>query len=1114
MSTTTEAAQHDPLASLNSAQRDAVVYSGGPLIVLAGPGTGKTRVIISRIVQMIRDGAEPGRVLALTFTNKAAGELRERLASALGPEVAEAVGAYTFNGFGAHILRRFADLAGLPPTTRLIDPAQKIRMMRTIVADRGLFADAVAGGLDSAIIEASAQINAMHCAALTPASARERVEARRDALPGLGLDDEDAEAARAEIRHLLDVVSLWEGFDRACLEAGLISFDDQLGRTNRLLEGNESARSIVRADCRWIVVDEFQDVNAAQIELLRQIAPPEASPDLCVVGDDDQAIYGFRGADDRAFEHFRRIWPGVETIPLEENYRSATPILSVANEIITRANRRFQEDKKIRRADVLGADPAGSAVEAVRLENEHQAGDVIAAMIRRVLSEDPELPLRRIAVIARTWKDLDTINEALRIEGIASRIARPPTPSRDQGVLDIVAWARLLLDPGCTPHAVRILRRPPNQLPVNTVLELRQRYLARQSRVEGTDNVLPFATWAAGEGAAGLPEEMNDPHTRAVLRRFGETWSALRELSATSPATDVIGEIVRRAGVIHAEMLDARARAARVSSVVGLMRFAAERADRLEEPGDLRAFMAYCDDLEEFDGKNRMYTPDMLTHEPVDAEFDDDTTDAVQLLTAHAAKGLEFDTVFVPRVAPPHGYPKSSTRNEEPVLPGWVAGEEDDDRGPGAARDDEERRLFYVACTRAERRLVLLGKVPKKSGSMNFLIELLGSDAPVVEREAGDLLGPFAPDPADRLLRPLDWKASMSRREAIRSARREARLLASGALDSADRADIDERGVLEAADRLGNAAMRLAAIARAESGVSLPSWLDRDPFRTIYNTIRAAGEEDAEPVSALRAVLRPLPPPLWLSFTGMKQWEQCPRCYYVNNVLRLPQPEGSPIVVGKITHSALQVFYERFRAAGERGEPEPGLEELLAIGDRMFAAAWADTDIVDPEQRRQIRALLRNCYEHMHDDRQNVVGVEEKYRFTYPYRGEHTITAKIDRIDVSGEGYRIIDYKTGQASKSLLEPKKDDLQLGVYMLALRASINEGDVNGENIPAGVAEYWCLTTGERGVIGFDDIDERKIRRKIEKTIDGMLDGDFKRGRGCTGACDLLEPGGSAE
>jgi superfamily I DNA/RNA helicase len=175
-----------------------VVHEGGPLIVLAGPGTGKTRVIVSRIAHLIAErDADPGSILALTFTNKAAGEMRERLGQMLDPLTAERVHAHTFNGFGASLLRRFSDLAGLPREPSLIDSAQRLRMMRAIVRDRGLFRDAVASGIDEAIKSSRKRIGAMVAAGLTPASARERLRAHAAGLDGRGLDEIELVAERA-----------------------------------------------------------------------------------------------------------------------------------------------------------------------------------------------------------------------------------------------------------------------------------------------------------------------------------------------------------------------------------------------------------------------------------------------------------------------------------------------------------------------------------------------------------------------------------------------------------------------------------------------------------------------------------------------------------------------------------------------------------------------------------------------------------------------------------------------------------------------------------------------------------------------------------------------------
>jgi DNA helicase-2/ATP-dependent DNA helicase PcrA len=1097
----------DPLAGLNGAQRAAATHRGGPLIVLAGPGTGKTRVIIARIAHLVReDGVDPKSVLALTFTNKAAGELRERLASMLGAGPAEAIGACTFNAFGANLLRRFADLAGLPHEPGLLDSAQRKRMMRKVVAERGLFADALATGLDSAIEAAGKLIGAMQCAGLTIERARRLVEERVRALDsGVEADPDRAASERARAGRLCEVVELWAGFDRACLEGGLVSFDDQVSRTNLLLSRNGTARAFVRADYRHIVVDEFQDVNLAQIGLLRHLAPPEASPDLCVVGDDDQAIYAFRGSDDRSFQRFEAAWKGTRTVTLEENYRSASPILRVAGAIIGRAHERFREEKLVRRADALGPDPAGSGVEAIRLENFRQAGEVIASMVRRSMESTPGRTLGSHAVIARTWNDLDAIRGALEVEGIPARMSRPREPRRDEGVLDVLAWMESLLNPRSSWPVRRLMRRPPNQLETDAVTRLEHAYEAARSRGEAG----PFALWAATEGAERIGA---DERVRSALSRLAGLWTALRDLSASMPASAVIGEIVRRSDVVHADLLDGRARAARVSAVVGLMRFAAEREDRLDPPADLRAFMDYYRDLED---KEQTLAPDRLTHGDIEGdEAGENGADAVHLLSAHSAKGLEFDTVFVPRVESKHGYPSVRAPDDETTLPGWMVEDGGSGRSAIEALQDEERRLFYVACTRAQRRLVLLGQVPRASKALNFMVELLGEGGLVVEREAAEALGPHAGDDVERMTRALTWDASVRRREAIRSARRGARLDAASALDAADRGGLDEAGLGEVLSRLEGAAKRLAAVARGESGDELPGWLAEPGLAALHAALRGAAAEDGSPVSASEAVLKPLAGPLRLSYTALKHWEDCPRCYFVNHVLRLPQPEGRPIVVGKAVHTALERFYTRVGRAGERGEPGPGLADLLALGDAAFHGSVARDDAIDPEQFEQVRALLRICYERLHTETINPVGIEQVIAFDYARRGTHRIVAKIDRLDSEGGRYRIVDYKTGRASKALTQPEKDDFQFGIYRLALRSMLNGGRWDGADEPAGGAEYWVLSTGERGVVGFETLAkaEKKTLGRIDRAIDGMLDGDWPRGKQCSGACEILEAGGS--
>lgn len=1139
------------LDGLNDAQRLAVEHEGGPLIVLAGPGTGKTRVIVSRIAHLIAArGADPGSILALTFTNKAAGEMRERLGEMLDPLTAERVNAYTFNGFGAMLLRRFSDLAGLPREPSLIDSAQRIRMMRTIVRERGLFREATASGIDEAIGMARKRIGAMTASGLTPKAAAERIRAHEAGLAARAqdgtIDEIETAAERAAIDRLTQTVVLWEAFDAACRSRGLLGFDHQIAWAVRMLRENETARAFVRRDYRHVVVDEFQDVNDAQIDLLAQIAPPRETPDggtdLCVVGDDDQAIYGFRGADDRAFPKFAARWPGARTEMLEENYRSATVILDVAASVIGRAHERFRPDKVVRRAANAGDEPAGAVVEGVRLENHLQAGEVIATAIRADLETREGARLGDHAVIARGWTDVDRIRGALELEGIPCVVSKGAAPADDPGVEDVLKWVDLLLNPTHAHSARRLLLRPPFQTEVTWANSIDNRYKAMVSRLKKepekdeaveTPGFMDWLSAGLEDGSVVCPDEA----TRGIAGRFVRLWRSLREATATAPAHAAIAAIVQGTDVVHAELLDARARAARVSAVVSLLRFARERADRLEEPRDLRAFTAYLKDLDEDDASFRV---SRLTHE-ADEESDgavgaDGKPDAVSLLTAHRAKGLEFDTVHLPRVESQHGYPSVRLDDPEETIPEWLAeGEAQAASGDATASvQDEERRLFYVACTRAERRLVIIGKLPKKKPSgTNYFWELLDESGLIVDREAADVLGATARDGVDLEAADMGWAALDERRTRIRSAGRLARLDAAKALAEAGDAGGDPDRFDAAALRMRDAATRLAVIESAARGDVAPGWVGDTGLIALHGSLVDIGDDPV--VATADSVLPGMRAPLELSYTMIDQWTRCPRCFATRFVLKLTEPETVKTVVGKAVHQALESFYRTFRLAGEdESVREPTLDDLLALGDSAFDASWSAVEVIDVAQRERVRALLRQGYEKLHSSRLNPVAFEQAIRFPYSPGGDaagtgpHWFVAKIDRIDESPDGYRVVDYKTGKASKKLTEVKKSDLQFGIYAMAMRAYASsgvdplaapaEGDIKvvgtieDTETPAGSAEYWVLSTGERGRVSFDELagNEPKLRETIDSAIAGMLAGVYPKGRGCQGFCKLLDPG----
>lgn len=1109
-----------PQDPLNPEQRRAVEHGAGtrqggpPLIVLAGPGTGKTRVIVHRVSRLIlENGVEPESIVAVTFTVKAAEELRHRLRELVGPGKADRVNAGTFHALGLSLLRRFGDVIGVSGPVRLMDPAQRRRLLRELIREHDLFAAWAAAGRDAAIPAAEGTIAALRHAGVTPERAeadarawleraeRGEVEPASDAgSPG---DAVRAERERAARFH--ETARLYGLFERACRERAALTFDDLIALPARMLATHEGVAAIVRQEWRHTVVDEFQDVNGAQVELLRLIAPPAApgadgspaaAPDLCVVGDDDQAIYAFRGADRRAFERFASTWPGHGVIALTRTYRAAPVLVRVTGAVIAAAGRRFAPDKRVEPAEP--ADRPDAGVELVTLDDSDLAGEAIAAMILADHARDRGRAWGSSAVIARTHGELDRIGAALALEGIPVRRAPGASLLEDEGVRDVLRWCELLTDDRHVSAAHRLLTRPPISVPAAQAGEWARAY-ARERTLHaddpaGHEDPGPIVPWL----------ERRAPR-RDDVSRFAALHRELSALTAALPAAGALYQIVRLTGVSHADLPEAHARAARLSALGGLIAFAQRAAGAMDPPGGLHAFLDYLEDLgadelvAHLDPEGRLHGTDTA----------DDDEDAVALLTAHAAKGLEFDTVYLPRVRPPHGYPKTRRDDRPPEAPPGLLGPGDDEDA------DEERRVFYVACTRARRRLVLLAQSKKKRSDVEDYFDELWYDEPaaglVTRRTLDDILrgarsaGVGVGDaPGDGLATPLPGVGGQARRELFARARREARLSAAAALDEAERGAGTASSLDELHRRLRAAAERLAAVAALEAGRAVPAWVREpealDAARRLDAALARVPGGGAEPGAFEFRALRP---PLRLSYSLIQDYERCPRCAYVKHVLRFPEPEGPRAALGIAVHGALERFYDAWRSAESIGSPRPGLADLLRFGEQALRAGAGSR--LDPEVRRQALAQLRMVHERLHDPRAEVLEVEKRVQFPYERGGQtHEFIAKIDRIDRLEGGFRIIDYKTGEAWASLRTPRPDDLQLGIYALALAHLFGGGDGLA---PSGEAEYWLLSSGERGRIALDSLRLDKVRRRIDRVIDALLAGEFPAGDTCSGACAVL-------
>jgi DNA helicase-2/ATP-dependent DNA helicase PcrA len=623
----------DLLQDLNDAQREAVLHGAGPLLVLAGAGSGKTRVIVHRVARLVREeGVLPWRILAVTFTNKAAGEMRERLAGLLGLEASE-LWVQTFHAFGARFLRREAGRAGLSPSFPIYDDDDQLRLVKGILAELG--AD------DGEILTAR------------------QVLSRIDGWKGLALRpgeiagaDHDPETALAR--------EVYGRYEAALGRAGAADFGDLLMRPVRLLEEDDRLRARWSERFEHLLVDEFQDTNPVQYRLLRLLAGSRGN--VCVVGDDDQAIYRWRGADVENILGFDRDFPGTRVVKLERNYRSTRNVLDAAHAVIARAGRR-------REKRLWTEEGPGEPLALLVGRDEHDEAEKVARSV--ALERGRGTPGDEIAVLYRTNAQSRPIEAALRAARLPYVIVRGTSFYERAEVKDAAAYLRLALEPRSDLDLERVVNKPPRGIGEKTVERLRAHARAR--------DVSLFDALSEVEAVEGLK-----PQARRALAALHETLAGLARDAPGLDAGVAVQEVLRRTGLL------ARLEAEHTDE-------AAERAENLVE------LVAAA---REFDESLLGAPPPRDPDEPVPpplarfleqiallGEADQATPEGrVALMTLHAAKGLEFTAVVL-------------TGLEEGTFPREPWG--DVSAAEAAEAQDEERRLCYVGMTRAKKRLTL-----------------------------------------------------------------------------------------------------------------------------------------------------------------------------------------------------------------------------------------------------------------------------------------------------------------------------------------------------------------------------------------------------------------------
>ena len=610
------------LAELNTDQREATTHGEGPLLVLAGAGSGKTRVLTHRIAWLLATGrARPNEILAITFTNKAANEMKERVASLVGG-IERRMWVMTFHSACARILRFEAERLGYTSKFTIYDEADSLRMLKRCLAD----------------LEVDTK-------RYPPRAIRARISEAKNALVDAEAYSETIGSPYEEI-----VAGAYRLYERRMLEANAMDFDDLLVRVVNLLELFEGVRERYRQRFRWILVDEYQDTNRAQYRLLQLLCGE--SGNLTVVGDDSQAIYGFRGADVRNILEFERDFSEAAVVKLERNYRSTQTILSAANAVISNNQDNLEK--------TLWTDAGeGEPVTVAQLDDEHGEARYVAGEIERLLSEEG-LSREEIAVFYRINAQSRVLEDILVRYEVPYRVIGGTKFYERAEIKDAIAYLTLIANPADEISFSRVVNSPRRGIGDTS-----------QGRLRSHANTTGSTIWEVARRAEAVPG-MGAAALKS-LGRFVELIEELRAEAESAPVAELLSSLLERSGYLDAlraeRTIEAEGRVENLEELVGVAgEFDANR--EVEGASDLAP-------LEEFLQAISLYTDqdDLRKGES-----------AVTLMTLHNAKGLEYEAVFM-------------IGCEDGVFPHSRSLEE--------GNEEEERRLCYVGITRARHLLYL-----------------------------------------------------------------------------------------------------------------------------------------------------------------------------------------------------------------------------------------------------------------------------------------------------------------------------------------------------------------------------------------------------------------------
>jgi DNA helicase II / ATP-dependent DNA helicase PcrA len=1027
----------DPLDGLNRSQEPAVTHPGGPLVVVAGAGTGKTRTLTRRFAWLVEQGVPADTILALTFSSSAAAEMRERLETLIESPYEE-LHVATFHSFCTRLLQDEALEACVDPFLSPVTPADRLALLLDRIDDLSLRHHEIRGNPAPLLASFVSRIDRLKDEMVSADDYRRYADVLA-AEPG-------GDAARARAKREREFARLYADHDRLLSERGALDFGDLILRAFRLLHERPHVRERVASRFRHVLVDEYQDTNFAQGMLLRLLV--EEHRNVTVVGDDDQAIYRFRGASQKNLLDFQREFPDAQVVRLERNYRSGRRILQAAAAVVTPSPERIP--KKLKGA-------SGGRVRFWRCRTERAQAQAVAAEAEQLIAAGT--PPSEICVLVRSVKaEGATIASALEERAVPARTCGAAAYFQRAEVRDVLAWLRALADPNDSGAVVRALSRPPVELRSVDVARLTQ--LARRRKLD-----MPSAVGAALEGPQ-LSEEGRD-RARTFLRLYRSASGAFDDRRPDAFVLRLIERIGLRRQQVFATQADT---VERLRNIAKLSELAGAYMHR-EPQATARDFTRYLAAVAE---------SGLREEEAVGTA----TAPAVQVMTMHAAKGLEFDHVFVLGL--------SAARMPGPfrVQADGVPDELLKERLPAAGgreeHDAEMRRLLHVAMTRARKGLVLAwaegaqpGTTPRPSPFYEEARAAVEVDEEGFEEE---LFGPAE---------GLHSTFRIMRDELLDTVARVGGRLGEMRLDTY--LDVDQ-----AVSRYLELIKVAALIERAKEGESLERALSEvneilvqcatpEQREILEQSALDGWLRDSEREPGTRPVgdgngsepsLDPFIPRrgrgLMLSASDIDTYRICPLKYKFGRVFRIPQEPTIHQRFGIVVHQVL----ERFHSQGGGS-----LAQLM----ELFDASWRRSGFGDSDDEQQFRERAVEALErYWAEDRRSEaepVWFERSFAFRL---GPHLLRGRVDRVDRHPDGtYELIDYKTGKSKSA--EDLREDVQLSLYQMGARESWR--------LETSAQSYFYVLTGEKVPVEHSEEELERVKATVTEIAGGILKQQFE-------------------